>query len=59
MFNAVRFYAALEHVQGADDGFFELPGVQKTLDFGLDFTAPDGNWVSFADCASRMPTVRR
>ncbi len=54
MKNATQFYAALEHVLGTDDGFFELPGVAKTMQYGIDFVAPDGHWVSFADCNDRL-----
>jgi len=52
--HAVRFYAALERVLGTDDGFFELPGMPKTLQYAIDFTAPDGTWVNFADCNNRL-----
>jgi hypothetical protein len=49
-----RFYAALERVLGTDDGFFELPGMAKTMWYAIDFTAPDGHWVSFQDCSNRL-----
>ena len=52
--NAVRFYAALQHVEHTDDGYFELPGVRKTMQFAIDFCAPDGKWVNFADCPDRL-----
>ena len=52
--HAVRFYAALERVLGTDDGFFELPGMPKTMQYAIDFTAPDGTWVNFADCNDRL-----
>ncbi len=52
--HAVRFYAALERVLGTDDGYFELPGVKKTMQFAIDFCAPDGKWVNFADCPDRL-----
>ncbi len=49
----LSFYIPLERVTGSDDGFFSLPGIRQTAHFGIDFTAPDGNWVSFADCNTR------
>ena len=51
---AVRFYAALEHVLDTDDGFFELPGTKKTMQYAIDFTAPDGKWANFSDCPDRL-----
>ncbi len=51
--HAVHFYAALERVMGTDDGFFELPGVEKAMDYFIDFTAPDGTWVNFSDTYAR------
>ncbi len=52
--HAVHFYAALERVMGTDDGFFELPGVRKAMDYFGDFTAPDGTWVNFSDIDARL-----
>jgi len=49
-----RFYAALERVMGTDDGFFELPGMARTMWYAFDFTAPDGHWVNFQDCDNRL-----
>lgn len=43
-----RFYAAFEHVLQRPDAFFELEGVKKSLDFIMNFTAPDGHYVPFA-----------
>ncbi len=48
-----RFYAALERVKGTDDGFFDLPGVAKTMWYGIDFTTPDGRWVTFQNAPNR------
>ncbi len=53
MKHSIHFYAALENVLGTDDGFFDLPGVKMTTQYGLDFTGPDGKWVPFADCNNR------
>lgn len=52
--HSVVFHAALERIRGNDNGFFAFPGVRRTMQYGIDFTAPDGTWVNFSDCNNRL-----
>ena len=45
--NALRFYVALENKLNTDDGFFKLPGINKSLEFIADFMTPDSSIVPY------------
>lgn len=43
----ILFYTALERVFQTDDGFFALAGVEKAMDFYMQFLGPDKRMIPF------------